>query len=113
MSKLQKDQNGVTYPDIVGKFGTTQVLTATNTSSQSSAFGTETTLIRVATSNLTGAGAHIHVAIGADPTADGTTSAIIPCGLIAYLAVSPGDKIAVLRGGGTDVGVSVTEITNA
>lgn len=113
MSKLQKDQAGNLYPAIVGKFGTTQVLTAGATSSQSTAFGNETTLIRIATSNLTGAGAHIHVKVNSNPTADGTTCAIVPCGLIEYVAVAPGDKIAVLRGGTTDISLSVTEITNA
>lgn len=112
MSKLQKDQAGNLYPAIVGKLGTAQVLTAGATSTQSTAFGTETTLIRIATSNLTGAGAHIHIAVNSNPTAT-SSSTIVPCGLIEYVAVSPGDKIAVLRGGGTDVSVSITEITNA
>ena len=113
MSKIQKDQAGNFFPAIVGKFGTTQVLTAGAASSQSTAFGQETTLVRIATSNLTGAGAHIHIATGTNPTASSTTSALVPCGLIEYVYVSAGDKIAVLRGGGTDVSVSVTEITNA
>ncbi|UOF80878.1 hypothetical protein [Caudoviricetes sp.] len=113
MSKIQKDQAGNYYPAIVGKFGTTQVLTAGSASSQSSAFGTETTLVRIAASNQTGVGAHIHIKTGTNPTADSTTCALIPCGLIEYVAVSPGDKIAVLRGGGTDISLSVTEITNA
>jgi len=113
MSKLQKDQAGNVYPEMVGKLGTTQVLTAGSASSQSTAFGTETTLIRIATTNLTGTGAHVHYKTGTNPTADGTTSALIPCGLIEYVVVAPGDKIAVLRGGGTDISVSVTEITNA
>jgi hypothetical protein len=112
MSKLQKDQAGNLYPAIVGKLGTAQVLTATASSLQTTAFGTETTLIRIATSNLTGAGAHIHVLVGTNPTAT-TSNTILPCGLIEYLVVSPGDKLAVLRGGGTNVDISVTEITNA
>lgn len=112
MSKLQRDQAGVPYPAIVGKFGTAQVLTATATSAQSTAFGQETTLVRIATSNLTGAGAHLHIAIGTNPTAT-TSNTIIPCGLIEYVVVAPGDKIAVLRGGGTNVDLSITEITNA
>lgn len=113
MSKILKDQAGNIYPHIVGKLGTSQVMTAGAASSQSSAFGQETTLIRIATSNLTGAGAHVHIATGTNPTANGTACAVVPCGLIEYVAVNPGDKIAVLRGGGTDVSVSVTEITNA
>jgi hypothetical protein len=112
MSKLQRDQAGNLYPAIVGKLGTAQVLTAGATSSQSTAFGAETTLIRIGTSNLTGAGAHVHILVGTSPTAT-TSSTIVPCGLIEYIVVSPGDKIAVLRGGGTNVDISITEITNA
>jgi hypothetical protein len=111
MSKLAKDAAGNLYPDIVGKFGTSQTITATGTSLQSTAFGQETTLVRVATTNLTGAGAHITLAIGANPTAT-ANDPMIPCGLITYVAVSPGDKIAVLRGASTNIDVSLTEITN-
>jgi hypothetical protein len=112
MSKLQRDQAGNLYPAIIGKLGTAQVLTAGSASSQSSAFGQETTLIRIASSNQTGVGAHVHIATGTNPTAT-TSSTLIPCGLIEYVAVAPGDKIAVLRGGGTDISLSITEITNA
>lgn len=111
MSKLLKDAAGNIYPDIVGKFGTSQTITATATSTQSAAFGQETTLVRVATTNLTGAGAHITIAIGTNPTAT-TNDAMVPCGVITYVPVSPGDKIAVLRGAGTSIDVSLTEITN-
>jgi hypothetical protein len=113
MSKLQKDQAGQLYPAIVGKLGTAQGLTAGATSSQSAAFGQETTLVRLATSNYTGAGAHVNYQVGANPTASTTTSPMLPCGLIEYVVVAPGDKIAVIRGGGTSIDVSVTEITNA
>lgn len=112
MSKLQKDAAGNLYPDIVGKFGTSQTIIAGAASSQSTAFGQETTLIRIATTNLTGSGAHVTVAIGANPTAT-TNDVMIPCGLITYAVVSPGDKVAVLRGASTNIDVSITEITNA
>lgn len=112
MSKVQKDQAGIVYPGIVGKLGTNQNLTAGVTATASSAFGQETTLIRVATNSLTGAGSHVHFAIGTAPTAT-TSTALIPCGVIEYIAVAPGDKISVLRGGALDINVSVTEITNA
>jgi hypothetical protein len=111
MSKLQRDAAGNIYPDIIGKFGTAQTLTAGATSTQSTAFGQETTLVRVATSNLTGSGAHITLATGTNPTAT-TNDAMVPCGLITYVVVSPGDKIAVLRGASTNIDVSLTEITN-
>jgi hypothetical protein len=112
MSKLLKDQAGVIYPAIVGKLGTNQNLTAGATTAASSAFGQETTLIRVALSPLTGAGAHVHFAIGTTPVAT-TSTAFLPCGVIEYIAVAPGDKIALLRGGATSIDVSVCEITNS
>ena len=112
MSNVVRDSNGHDYSNITGKYGTSQVLTDGSTSSQSVAFSTETTLIRIATSNLTGTDAHFHYATGANPTASGTTSPLLPCGLVEYVVVNPGDKIAVLRGGGTDISLSVTEITN-
>ncbi len=113
MSKLQRDQAGQLYPAIIGKHGTTQVVTANATSAQSTAFGAETTLVRIATSNYTGAGAHLHYEVGANPTASTTTSPLLPCGLIEYVVVAPGEKIALIRGGGTNIDVSITEITNA
>lgn len=113
MSKLQRDQAGQLFPAIIGKLGTTQVLTAGSTSSQSTAFGQETTLIRVATSSHTGADAHVHYAVNSNPTATTTGSPLMPCGMVEYVLVAPGDKIAFIRGGGSDIDVSVTEITNA
>jgi hypothetical protein len=110
MSINQKDAYGNPYGQVVASLGTTQVLTAGSASSQSAAFGQGTTLIRLATTNLTGAGAHLHYAIGTNPTANGTTCALLPCGMVEYVAVNPGDKIAVLRGASTDISVSVTEV---
>jgi hypothetical protein len=112
MSEMQKDQAGQLYPAIVGKLGTNQNLTAGVAASASSAFGQETTLIRVAPTPLTGAGAHVHFAIGTAPIATSSTQ-FIPCGVIEYIVVAPGDKISILRGGSTDISVSVCEITNA
>lgn len=113
MSKLQRDQAGQLYPAIVGKHGTTQVISAGATSAQTTAFGTETTLVRIATSGHTGADSHVHYEVGANPTASTTTSPLLPCGLIEYVVVAPGQKIALIRGGSTDIDTSVTEITNA
>jgi hypothetical protein len=33
--------------------------------------------------------------------------------MVEYFAITPGEKVAVLRGGGTNIDVSITEITNA
>jgi hypothetical protein len=112
MSKLLRDQAGNVYPDIVGKLGTAQVIVAAATSAQSAAVGTETTLVRIATTNLTGASSHVHVKINTNPTATASDT-IIPCGMVEYFAITPGEKVAVLRGGGTNIDVSITEITNA
>lgn len=113
MSKLQRDQAGNLFPAIVGKLGATQIIAAGSTSSQSTAFGQETTLIRVAVSTHTGTDAHVHFAIGSNPTATTTGSPMFPCGTVEYVLVAPGDKIAFIRGGGADIDVSITEITNA
>jgi hypothetical protein len=112
MSNLAHDSNFRYYPGMVGKYGATQVLTAGAASSQSTAFGTETTLVRLATTNLTGSGAHVHYITGSNPTANTTTCPELPCGMVEYIVVNPGDKIAVMRGASTDISVSVTEITN-
>jgi hypothetical protein len=112
MSKLLRDQAGNLYPNIVGKLDGSQVIVAGATSTQSTAMGTETTLIRVATTNLTGTASHVHIKINSNPTAT-TSDTIIPCGMVEYFAITPGEKVAVLRGGGTNIDVSITEITNA
>jgi hypothetical protein len=86
--------------------GTTQVFTVTNSSVQSTAFGANTTMIRIACSL-----GHCHFAIGANPTASLTTSAMMPNNRSEIIRVSPGQKIAVIKDSGvTSSTFSVTEL---
>ncbi len=104
MSKLFRDDNG--QLTTFGALGTTQVMTVTGTSVQSTAVGAGVTMLRLAN----GGGAHCHFAIGASPTASLTTSPMLPASSIEYVACSPGDKVAVIRGA-TATDVSITQIS--
>jgi hypothetical protein len=102
MSKLFRDDNGQLCT--FGKLGTSQVIAVTSTSQQSNAFAAGTTIIRIANTST----AHVHYAIGPNPTANLTTSATLPINQIEYLEVSGGDEIALISG--TSSTVSVTQI---
>ena len=106
MSVIIKDSNGQLVPTVF-KLGTTQVLAAANTSAATTnAFGTFTTMVRVACSL-----GHCHVAFGPTPVATLTTSAMIPTNSVGVFAVNPGDKMAVIKDATvTSSTVSVTEV---
>ena len=103
MSKIQFDENG--HPTNVYALGTTQVMTVTGSSVQSTAFAADCTIVRLST---TGAG-HLYFATGSNPTASLTTSPHLPPNSVEYIKVNGGDKIAVIRGG-TAVDVSITQV---
>jgi len=104
MSTFQLDPNNV--PMGVASLGTTQIFTVTNSSVQSTAFGANTTMIRVACSS-----GHCHFAIGANPTASITTSPMMPNNFSEIIRVSPGQKIAVIKDAAvTSSTLSVTEL---
>jgi len=104
MSTFQLDPNNVALG--VPSLGTTQIFTVTNSSVQSTAFGANTTMIRLACSL-----GHCHIAIGANPTANLTTSAMIPNNFSEIVRVSPGHKIAVIKDATTtSATLSVTEL---
>jgi hypothetical protein len=104
MSTFQLDPNNVAMG--VPSFGTTQIFTVTNSSVQSAAFGANTTMIRLSCSL-----GHCHIAIGANPTANLTTSAMIPNNFCEIVRVTPGHKIAVIKDAAvTTVTLSVTEL---
>jgi hypothetical protein len=103
MSELQFDDNGQLTQ--IYSHGTTQVMTVTASSVQSTAIASDCTIIRLAN----GGGAHCHFAIGANPTASLTTSAMLPANAIEYIKVKGGDKVAVIRGG-TATDVSITQV---
>ena len=102
MSKLTRDDNGnlCTF----GKHGISQVITVTTSTQQSNEFDAQTTIIRIANSS----GAHVHYAIGSNPTANLTTCPMLSINQIEYIEVSGGDKIAVIAG--TTTTFSVTQI---
>jgi hypothetical protein len=104
MSKLSRDDNG--QITIVGALGTTQVMTVTASSVQSTAVATGVTILRLAN----GSGAHCHFAIGSNPTASITTSAMLPANAVEYVACASGDKVAVIRGA-TATDISITQIS--
>jgi hypothetical protein len=104
MSTFQLDPNNVAMG--VPSFGTTQIFTVTNSSVQSTAFGANTTMIRLSCSL-----GHCHIAIGANPTANLTTSAMMPNNFSEIVRVSPGHKIAVIKDATTTSStLSVTEL---
>jgi len=103
MSKLARDDNGQLTQ--IYTLGTTQVMTVTASSVQSSAIASDCTIIRLAV----GSTAHCHFEIGSNPTASLTTSPMAPANSVQYLKVSGGDKVAVIRGG-TAVDISITQV---
>jgi len=103
MSKLARDDNGQLTQ--IYTLGTTQVMTVSASSVQSSAIASDCTIIRLAV----GSAAHCHFQIGSNPTASLTTSPMAPANSVEYLKVSGGDKVAVIRGG-TAVDISITQV---
>ena len=104
MSKLFRDDNG--QLTTFGMLGTTQIMTVTTSSVQSTAVGAGVTMLRLANSS----GVHLHFAIGSNPTASITTSPMLPANAVEYVACASGDKVAVIRGG-TATDVSITQIS--
>jgi hypothetical protein len=104
MSKLFRDDNG--QLTTFGSLGTTQVMTVSATSVQSTAVGAGVTMLRLANA----AAAHCHFSIGASPTASLTTSPMLPANAVEYVACAGGDKVAVIRGA-TATDISITQIS--
>jgi hypothetical protein len=90
MSIFQLDPNQVAYG--VPRLGTTQVFTVSNSSVQSTAFGESTTMIRLSCSL-----GHCHFQIGTNPTANLTTSPMMPNNFSEIIKVNAGEKIAVIK----------------
>ena len=104
MSTFNRDPNGV---GAVIDIGATQCFTVGTTSAQSTVFGANTTIIRLACTQ-----GHCHFAIGANPTANLTTSPILPVNDTEYISVRPGQRIAFIRDAAvTTATVSMTELT--
>ena len=105
MSKLFRDDNG--QLTTFGMLGTTQVMTVTTSSVQSTAVAAGVTMLRLANGGST----HCHFAIGASPTASLTTSPMLPANAVEYVACASGDKVAVIRSGVAGTDVSITQIS--
>jgi tRNA A37 threonylcarbamoyltransferase TsaD len=104
MSIVARDQGG----NIVDAYtpSTSQVFTVGNTTAQSTAFGLNTTLVRVSCSL-----GHCHVAFGANPTASITTSMMISNNSTSIFRVNAGDKMAYIKDAAvTSSTVCVTEL---
>ena len=93
MSRQFLDDNG--YPvSRVFQLGAAQVISNPTVSTQTTAFGATTTVIRVSTT-----GDHVHIAIGDNPTAT-TSGAMLPSNVVEFFAVKPGWKLAAIKGSG-------------
>jgi hypothetical protein len=86
------------------RHGTVLKLTSASSSSASAAFSDGTEYIRVVSTIA----CHIHVAVS--PTAAVTTT-YLPAAEVETIKVSTGEKIAVLRVGGSDGELYVTELS--
>ena len=104
MSTFQLDPNSVAWG--VPSLGTSQVATVTTSSVQMTAFGANTTMIRLACAQ-----GHCHFAIGTNPTASLTTSAMAAPNCVDIIRVTPGQKIAFIKDAAVTTSVvSVTEL---
>ena len=86
------------------RHGTVLKLTSGSSSSASSAFTAGTEYIRV----IGTIACHIHVAKSATAT---TSTSLLPANEIEIIKVAPGEQIAVLRIGGSDGELYVTELS--
>lgn len=90
-----KDDNGQVMP--VVKFAASQAVSF-STSTQSTAVSAQTDVVRlVATTDC-------HVQIGTNPTAT-TSSAFLPAGVVEYVGIKGGDKVAAIQRSGGSAGV--------
>lgn len=104
MSRQIKDDTGHVMSQVFEMNGV-HVLENPTSSTQTPAFGEQTTAIRVATT-----GHYVHIAINSNPTAT-SSSSLLPAGWVETFAVRPGWKLAAIKGTGAGSPiVSVTEL---
>jgi hypothetical protein len=96
MTTLKQDSN-YNVMQIVG-FGTTQSIAIGASSVQSAATALDTDLVRIVCTS------DCNVAIGANPTASATTSAFLPAGIVEYVEITGGQKVAVIQKTGGSAG---------
>jgi len=86
------------------RHGTVLKLTSGSSSSASAAFSANIAYIRVVSTIA------CHINIGVSPTAT-TSTTLLPANEVETIKISAGEKIAVLRIGGSDGELYVTELT--
>jgi hypothetical protein len=86
-----------------GRLGTNQNFTMSGSNQQSTAFGSQTYMIRLATFDQPA-----YFEIGTSPTATSADS-LLGTNCVDYITVTPGQKLAVLQAGTAGV-LSVTEL---
>lgn len=103
MTTLRNDSNG-NVMQVVG-FGVTQSVAIGATSAQiTNATASDTDVVRLV------ATVDCNVAIGSNPTASATTSAFLPAGVVEYVDIVSGYKVAVIQKTGGSAGtLFVTE----
>lgn len=84
-------------------------ITTSASSQQSSAFGTQTYIIRLGVASSTAADG-VHYSVGLSPTAT-ANSPLISAGGVEYIRVAPGDKVALLQQTGALL-VTITEVSH-
>lgn len=94
----------MSYSRTARRLGTVQNFTMSGSSQQSSAFGSQTRAIRVATNDQPA-----YFEVGENPTAS-SADCLMPAGWVEDVTVTPGQKIAVLQAGTAGL-FSVTELT--
>jgi hypothetical protein len=104
MSRQIKDDTGHVIGRVFELDGV-HVLSNPTSSTQTAAFGAQTTAVRVATT-----GHYVHIAINSNPVAT-ESSTLLPAGIVEIFAVKPGWKLAALKGTGAGSPVvSITEL---
>jgi hypothetical protein len=104
MSRQIKDDTGHVVSQVY-KLGVTHAIENPTTSTQTPAFGAQTTAIRVATT-----GHHVHIEINSNPVAV-ESSAMLPANWVEIFGVQPGWKLAAIKGdGAANPTVSITEL---
>lgn len=92
------------YKNGAFSLGANQNITVSGSSQQTTAFGTNTRVIRVA------AAVAAFIELGENPTAAAASSAYLPAGSVNFFVVSGGWKAALIQASSGGV-VSVTEVS--
>lgn len=104
MTILARDQFGAAIPVIYP--GASQSLSFAAASAQSAPVGADTTIVR-----LLATGADCRIAIGADPTANATSTPVMER-VPEFFAIRPGERIAAIRHAAVDGTLNITEGAN-